>query len=257
MAQEGVMTDFAATATVESAAARRTAVPGFHFGLAILITATVIAGFWPYYSSLVTGQAVAHPIIHLHAAVFSGWLVLLLAQTWLVYRRRVGVHQRLGRIGMMYGFGVLLFGAVIAFAVPALNVTSGAMSLDEAAGFLVLPIGDMILFGGFFTAGMVARRNRELHRRLMILAAVALAFPGAARFALPAGPAAILGLWLLPLLAAMAHDAWVTRRVHRVYWAGLGILVVAFGRVALMEAEPWLVIGRRIITALLPAGFEA
>jgi hypothetical protein len=139
--------------------------------------------------------------------------------------------------------------------VAAVN-TTGTMTLDEAAGFLVLPIGDMLLFGGFFTAGIVARRDRESHRRLMLLAAAALIFPGAARFALPAGPAAILAVWLLPLLAAMAHDVWVTRRVHRLYWIGLAVLVVGFGPVGLMEAEPWLVIGRRIITALLPTGFE-
>jgi hypothetical protein len=89
----------------------------------------------------------------------------------------------------------------------------------------------------------------------MLLAAVALVFPGVARFAQPAGAAAILVVWLLPLLAAMAHDAWIMRPVHRLYWMGLGVMVVAFSRVALMEAEPWLAIGRRIIAAVLPAGF--
>jgi len=173
-----------------------------------------------------------------------------------VYRRRVGVHQRLGKLGIYYGFALLAFGALIAFAVPTMNVTTGAMTLDEAAGFLVLPIGDMLLFSIFFIAGIRARRERESHRRLMILAAVALIFPGAARFAFSAGPLAILGLWLLPLFAAMAHDVWVRGRVHRLYWIGLAVLVAGFSRVALMEAEPWLVIGRRIILALLPAGYE-
>ncbi len=46
----------------------------------------------------------------------------------------------------------------------------------HAAGFLVLPIGDMILFGGFFAAGIAGRRRRELHTRLMLLATVALLF---------------------------------------------------------------------------------
>jgi hypothetical protein len=71
---------------------------------------------------------------------------------------------------------------------------------------------------------------------------------------LPAGPLAILALWLLPLAAAMAHDVYVSGRVHRLYWIGMAVLVVGFGRVALMEAEPWLVIGRRIMMVLLPAG---
>lgn len=232
---------------------RRAAVPGFHFGLAALMAVIVVLGFWPFYAGLFTGGPAAHPIIYAHAAVFSGWLVLLLTQAWLVFRRRVGLHQRLGRFGIAYGIGVLLFGVVISFVVPTLNVTNGSMTLDEAAGFLVLPIGDMLLFGSFFIAGVVKRRDREAHRRLMVLAAVALIFPGAARFAFPAGPLAILALWLLPLVAAMGHDAFVMRRVHHLYWVGLTVFVVAFGRVALMQAEPWLIIGRRIITALLPA----
>jgi hypothetical protein len=39
--------------------------------------------------------------------------------------------------------------------------------------------------------------------------------------------------------------------VHRVYWIGLPILVLAIGRVALMTAEPWLLIGRRLLAPLL------
>jgi hypothetical protein len=245
------MTEAAVTASTTAVHARRTPLPGFHMGLAVLMSAIVLLGFWPFYAALFTGGSGAPAIIYAHAAIFTGWLALLLAQTWLVQRRNVGMHQRVGRFGMMYGIALLLFGTVIAFVVPAMNVTNGTMTLDEAAGFLVLPIGDMLLFGGFFAAGMIRRREREAHRRLMVLAAVALIFPGAARFALPAGPIAILGVWLLPLMAAMLHDVYVQRRVHRLYWIGAGILVAGFGRVALMEAEPWLVIGRRIITALL------
>jgi hypothetical protein len=244
----------AASASVASTRPARAPIPGFHLGLAAAMTIIVLLGFWPFYSGLFTGAARAHPVIYVHAAVFSGWLVLLLAQTWLVFRRRAGAHRRLGRFGILYGTAILLSGIVTGFAAPALNVRNGTMTLDEAAGFLVLPIGDILLFGGFFIAGILARRQRESHRRLMILAAVALIFPGAARFAFDAGPLAILGLWLFPLVAAMVHDFWVEGRVHRLYWIGLAVLVVAFGRVGLMEAEAWLVIGRGILGIMLPAG---
>jgi hypothetical protein len=42
--------------------------------------------------------------------------------------------------------------------------------------------------------------------------------------------------------------------VHRLYWIGLGVFLVGFARVGLMEAEPWLVVGRRIINALVAGG---
>jgi hypothetical protein len=236
-----------ATASAGVSRTRARSLPGFHLGLAALMAGIVVLGFWPFYAGLFTGSAAAHPVIYAHAAIFSGWLVLLLAQTWLVFRRRVGAHQRLGRFGIAYGAAVVLLGFVTAFSAPALNVNAGRMTLDQAAGFLILPIGDMLLFAGFFTVGILARRNRETHRRLMVLAAVALIFPGAARFAGDAGVLSVLGLWLAPLAAAMAHDLYTTRRVHRVYWIGAIICFAAISRVALMDAEPWLVIGRRML----------
>lgn len=225
----------------------------FHLGLVMLMAVIVGAGFWPYYAALPTGGTDAPWVIHVHAAVFSGWILLLLTQVTLVYRRRVRTHQRVGIVGAWFGLIVLLLGLVVTVVAPVLSVTEGRATLDEAAGFLILPIGDMMLFAGFFAAGIAYRRRKELHKRLMILASVALIFPAAARFAFEAGFGAVLALWLAPLLLAIGHDALVLRRVERVYVVGLALMLVAFTRVMLMESEAWLVIGRRILGVFLPA----
>jgi hypothetical protein len=217
-----------------------------NLGLVGLMLAIVLAGFWPYFSALPFGTG-AHWILHLHAAVFVGWMLLYLAQVWLVYRRKVRTHQALGRFGIYYGVLVLLFGVVVTFAVPVLNVQTGRMTFDEAAGFLVLPIGDLILFGGFFWAGIRWRRRRELHTRLMLLATIAVLFPPAARFGIEYGVPVALLVWLSPLFLAMAHDALTARRVDRTYVIGLAILLAGVSRVALMESELWLPTGRAII----------
>jgi hypothetical protein len=231
-------------------ASGRAPVAGFHVALAVLMTGIVLLGFWPFYSGLARGRIDAHPLILAHAAVFSGWLVLFTAQTWLVHRRRVSTHMKLGRMGAIYGLGLLVLGYVTAVAAPPLNVVRGTMTLDQGAAFLLLAAGDMVLVTVFLFVGIRARRDRETHRRMMVLATVAMIFPGAARFAVPAGAAAVLALWLLPLAAAMAHDFRVHGRVHRAYWIGLGILLVGFSRVAVMESEAWLVLGRRVILAM-------
>jgi hypothetical protein len=229
---------------------RRTPLPGFHLGLALLMTGVVLLGFWPFYAGLLRGRVEAHPLILVHAAVFSGWMALLLVQTWLVFRRRVGTHMRLGRAGIVYGIGLLALGVVTALAAPPINVAAGRMTVDEGASFLLLAVGDMVLVGIFLVAGIRARRDREVHRRMMVLAAVAMIFPGAARFAFAAGPLAVAAVWLLPLAAAMAHDLWASGRVHRAYWIGLAILLAGFARVAVMETEAWLAVGRPIIHAM-------
>jgi hypothetical protein len=43
--------------------------------------------------------AAARRIIHLHGAVFSCWILLLVAQTSLVSAGRIDIHRRLGVAG--------------------------------------------------------------------------------------------------------------------------------------------------------------
>lgn len=212
------------------------------------MTVIVLRGFWPFYSALPRGGTGAHWIIYLHAAVFSGWMALLFIQVVLVVRRRVGLHQRLGRAGLYYGLLVLVLGLAVTIVAPARSVASGRSTLDEAAGFLILPIGDMVLFAAFFGAGMAFRRRKELHKRLMLLATTALLFAPAAR--IPAGdsPWLILPIWLLPLGLALGHDALSERRVAPVYLVGLAVLLAAFSRIFLVESEIWLVVGRWLLT---------
>lgn len=218
-----------------------------HLVLVAVMTAIVLAGFWPYYAALPGGGPGAHWVVHLHAAVFSAWMLLLWIQVILVFRRRVRTHQQVGRIGIWGGVLLLLLGLAVTFVATADHVSAGRIGLDEGAGFLILPLGDLLLFGGFFGTGIAWRRRKEMHRPLMVLAAVALLFPPAARFAGDSGPAAMLGVWLLPLALATAHEAVTRRRLPRVYLAGFAICLVAAGRVALMESEGWLRVGRALL----------
>lgn len=232
---------------------------GFYVALVLVLIGMVGLGFRPYYAAVARGAAEAHWLIHLHALVFSGWLLLLLAQVVLAFRRRVALHRRLGRFGIAYGGVLAAFGLVVAFLAPALSVSSGRDTLDEAAAFLLLPLGDMLLFIAFFVAAVAWRHRPELHKRLMVLAAVVLVYPAVARFAHAAGPLVVLLAWLLPLVAAMAHDYATRRRVAPVYLFGLAVLVAGFGRLWLMDSEAWLAVGRPMLRWALPlvAGTQA
>jgi hypothetical protein len=222
----------------------------FYIAEAFLMSAIVLAGFWPYYAALPGGGQPRHWILHLHGAVFTGWLVILVSQAALVYKRDLAAHRSFGRFAAFYAVIILLLGAAVSLVAPVEHVKAGRWPLDQAAGFLVLPIGDLILFGGFFGAAIAYRRTGALHKRLILLASNALVFPGAARFGEPSVPM-IFGLWFLPVVLAMAFDQFTAGRIHRVYWIGVGVMLVFFARVALMTAEPWLVIGRAILQPFL------
>ena len=209
----------------------------------------VLAGFWPYFSRLAVGRPPSlHWLLHVHAAVFSGWMILLAVQEGLAAAGRRARHMQVGRIGVPYGALLLVVGLVASFVAPALHVSAGTWTRDQAAAFLVLPLGDMLLFGGFFGAAIWHRRQPEIHKRLIILATVALMFAPVARFLDSTGSLPLmLVAWVSPVLIGMAHDLWRGGRVHGVYWLGLALLVLAFVRVPLMDSELWLPVGRRLL----------
>ena len=222
----------------------------FYVFEAVLMSAIVLAGFWPFYAELPRPVGARLPLVYVHAAAFTAWLGLLAMQTTLVYRRNVRLHRKLGMAVAVYAAVLIVLGVWVGLAASAEHVRQGDWPMDQAAGFLVLPLGDMLLFGGFFAAGMVYRRVPATHKRLMLLASNAFIFPGAARFAEPNIPL-ILVIWFVPIVLAMIYDRVTAGRIHRVYWIGSTVMLVFFARAALMTAEPWLRVGRAIIGAML------
>jgi hypothetical protein len=120
-----------------------------------------------------------------------------------------------------------------------------------------------VLFGGFFGAAIAYRRKPEIHKRLIILAAVAVMFAAVGRALTNVGvllgdPDAPLGgvparllLWYSPVLVAMAHDLVTRRRIHPVYWIGVVAMAVAFLRVPYSQTDHWHAIARTILAPFL------
>lgn len=130
----------------------------FYLGLTLFLIATVITGFWPsYFGTLLSGDVTRPLVMHLHGAVFTGWMALLFLQVGLVAAGRVRLHRQVGRLGIGYGVLVFVMGVIVTFAAPVMHVRAGEWTVDRAAGFLLLPIGDMILFAGFFGAAIAFR----------------------------------------------------------------------------------------------------
>ena len=213
------------------------------------IAAIVVAGFNPYFVSL-THFAIpdVHWLIHIHAVIYVGWLILLFEQARRIYKKDMKGHLKLGEAGIKYGFAVLALGIIVAFAGPVIRFQNHDMTLDQAAGFLIFTIGDMILFGTLFFAAIKFRRQPHLHKRFMLMAAVALAFAACARL-MPATetPGQFLLLWFSPLILTMAFDTIKSVRHHSIYLGGMAFMALMYGRVFFKGSELWLPIGRGII----------
>src|SRR5215469_18390557 len=75
----------------------------FFPSMCVLILATVWLGFSKtYYAAGMVRAHLPSPIIHVHAAIFSLWLVTLAVQTGLVGAKKVQFHRKLG----LWGFGL-------------------------------------------------------------------------------------------------------------------------------------------------------
>jgi hypothetical protein len=222
----------------------------FYIALSILMGVIAIAGFWPtYFGPLVTGTISQPLLIHLHATVFTGWLVLFLTQSVLAATGRVAWHLRLGRIGIWYGALLIVVGLTTGV------LRSSALPLGgKAEDLLLAATADMVVFSSFFGAAIVYRRKPQIHKRLMIVAANMLLIAAVARMwflpPLPQGLPLLLAIWFLPLLLAMAFDMGKQRRVHPVYLVGLGAFVLRILVLAVASTPAWAAITSAVVAAV-------
>jgi hypothetical protein len=222
----------------------------FYVGITLALIVTVVIGFWPsYFGTLVSGGVARPLVMHLHGAVFTGWMALLLLQVSRAATGRVRLHRQVGRAGIAYGGLVLALGLIVSIAAPVMHVRAGEWTVERAAGFLLLPLVDMILFAGFFGAAIAYRHKTDVHKRLILAATVALAFAAVARMNLPPLPFALL--WLAPMAAAMIFDVTSVGRVHRVNVVATAVMAVAFVRIFLLESPAWLVVARPMLERFL------
>jgi hypothetical protein len=241
----------AAVAPVARAARPRAGRRVLYPVLSALLIGLVATGFWPsYFGRLLGGTFRAHWIVHLHGAVFAGWMVLLFAQVLLVSTGRTRLHRRLGAAGVGYAALVLGTGLTMSLFAPVMHVRSGEWTADRAAAFMLLPLGDMVLFAGFFGAAIAYRRRPNVHKRLMVAATVAIAFAAAGRMFEASIPGLYL-VWLSPLLVAIAYELAVERRVHPAWLISLAVLGAAGLRILAMDSEPWLGAARVLLSRFL------
>ena len=125
------------------------------------------------------------PLVYFHGALFTAWVVLFIVQTALVAGHQVAVHRRLGIAGAALAAAMLIAGTLTAIARAARG--SAPVGVDPLS-FLAIPIFDMVLFATFVMAALARRRDKEAHKRLMLLAYFSIITAALAR--LPRGLAA-------------------------------------------------------------------
>lgn len=216
----------------------------FPVGISIAFLVTAFAAFAPsYYLKVVTQAPRLSPLLHVHAAVFTAWLVLLFVQSALVATHRVGLHRRLGMVGAL--LAALMFPLGIATAIDAAQRGATKPGLDPLV-FLIFPLGQVLLFSAFIGAALWNRARPDFHRRYILVATACLMTPAIARFPIVGErPILCLVLSALFVVAGMIHDWTSDRRVHRAYIIGcLALLVSGPLRFAAGQSAAWHALAR-------------
>jgi hypothetical protein len=217
--------------------ANRTFERAFYSGMAVVLCLCVFIGFSPtYFQAGLLRAPLPSPILHVHGAVFTLWMLLFIAQAALISARRVKWHRSLGTIAFCLPPVMIVLGVIAALDALHRGVQIGP--LDPAAS-AAIPLIGIAAFTVLIYASWQARRRPETHKRLILLATIGLVeaafgrFPWA-RMGLPPAAGAVMGLGILVLLV-MVYDLISLHRIHRsTMWAApltfaAGALAVPIG----------------------------
>jgi hypothetical protein len=194
----------------------------FFAGMAVLLCIVIVIGFSPtYFRAGLFKAPLPSPILHVHGAVFTMWMILYLVQSALISARRVAWHRTLGIVAFCLPPIMIVIGVVAALDALNRKVTIGP--LDPAVS-LAIPLLGITCFTVVIFAAWRARRKPDSHKRLILLATVGLTEAAFGRFpwaqiGLAPAQGAVAGLGILVLLV-LAYDLFSLHRIHRsTMWA--------------------------------------
>ena len=236
-----------AAAHAGSAVEVQAALPGsrydhfFFSGMALLILGSVFLGFaHSYYLAGVFHAPLPSLIVHIHGAVFSTWILFLVAQTSLVSAGRVDIHRRLGIAGFLLACLMVVLGVLA--ATDSLSRPNTASGIDVKT-FYIIPMTDMLIFAVLVFFAFRARFNPSAHKRIILIATIGIILAAVARwpFAMVHRKplmAALLSYVFLLILAA--YDLWSRHKIHRAtLWASAFLIVVQQIRFPIGQTAAW------------------
>jgi hypothetical protein len=206
---------------------------------AAVMAAIMVAGFS---TQLAMGRSTfaSPPLVHAHAIIFFGWVVLYLSQNVLVARDAMVLHRRLGWIGA----GWIVPMVVLGFAVTLAMVRRGQTPFFfRPLQFLVLDPLTVLTFAGLTVAAIALRGRTRWHRRLHYCGMAMLLGPGFGRL-LPmplltpfAWEVDFAATFVFPLIG-MAADLRRSGRVHPAWWWGAGAMLACLLLVEAITYSP-------------------
>lgn len=214
----------------------------FYAAVAILFPLAVLIGFGPtyYLKGFFNGPALPSVVVHVHGLLMSVWVALFVTQVYLISSKQIKLHQKLGILGCVLAPIIVTAGIMTGIAGAVRGATVPGVS---PLGFLIVPIGDVMVFAILFASAIYYRKNARNHKRLMLLTVLNFLPPALGRFPFEfAGtPPFFFGVPDLIAVGCLAYDTWRNRKLNMVFLAGVLLLMGShIVRLAMVESLQWL-----------------
>lgn len=155
----------------------------FFSGMSLLMLLTVFFGFaGTYYLAGIFRAPLPSLIIHIHGAVFTCWILLLVTQTSLIASGNTHIHRKLGIAGMLLGCLMIVLGPLA--ATDSLIRGAGPVGRDTKA-FYLIPLTDILIFATMLFCAFRARCDSPAHKRFIYIATTSLMIAAVARMPFP------------------------------------------------------------------------
>lgn len=230
----------------------------FFIWMSAALAAVAFAGFARtyYLAGFNEGpRPVLTPVVHLHGALSTAWILLLILQTRLIATGRRDIHRLMGMVGTAIGAAILLTGIFVAInSERRVHTPANAGTLADPYVFLIFPFASVALFAVFATLGVLKRHRPDAHKRYMLLATASLIVPALARIVTQATHGAVAGVAGAVvlvngfLLAMVIHDLRTRGRLHSVtLWGGAVTVLSEVLRFAIGFSTPWQAFARMLM----------
>ena len=211
----------------------------FFRNLIIAMAIIIVAGFS---IQLAAGRSSfsAPLIVHLHAALFMGWVAITVLQAFLVSVGNREVHRRLGMVAAVWACAMMVVGPLVTIGMAH---NSRVPFVFQPQYLLIADPATLVGFFGLLVAAIALRHRPDWHARLQIGAFMMLMGPGVGRI-LPMPlliPNAFQIACSLPLIIpviGMVRDWRVRGRPHSAWLVSIAVLVLSLAVAQVLVYSP-------------------
>ncbi len=196
-------------------------------------------------------------LLHIHGAVMTGWVVLLVVQTSLIAAHRVQWHRRLGLFGAVWAVLVVSLGSITTLHAAAREVRGHTDFAGAQVTITSLDLLQMLFFAGFVAIAISLRQRPDYHKRLMLLTIACMLPDALARLPVSFMTQAteielnlriMVGLDVFILICVGLDTLW-HRRLHPAFaWGALPFVGAFHLALYVTQTRAWITFGESLVS---------